>query len=128
MLESGQYQLAKRMRLAARIIGLGAAVFFLSILIGEATVEFAAEGWEAIEVAGVLLVVFVAIALAGCILSWWRERPAGILLVSIAAAFGIHIGVFAERNELLAWAMVGLPYLVAGVLLLNSWRLSRGIV
>ena len=114
--------------MAARIIGFGAAGFFLSILIGEATAEFAAEGWETIEIAGVLLGLFAGIALVGCILSWWRERLAGILLVSIAAAFGIHISVFAERNELLAWSMVGLPYLVAGVLLLNSWRLSRGIV
>ena len=40
---------------------------------------------------------------------------------------GIHIGVCAGRNHLIAWSMLGLPYLIAGQLILNSWRLSRKI-
>ena len=128
MLESEQYRIVKLMRLAARIIGFGAAGFFLTFLIGEGIAEFAATGWEAIEIEGVLLVVIVGIALAGCLLSWWREQLAGILLVSSAIAMGIHIGIVAQRNELLVWSMVGLPYLIAGVLFLNSWRLSRKIL
>jgi hypothetical protein len=65
------------------------------------------------------------VALVGCILSWRRERVAGILLVVTAAALGAHIGIFAGQSHFLAWSMAGLPYLVAGVLLLSSWRLSR---
>ncbi len=115
------------MRWAARVIGLLAAGFFLTILIGEAIAEVLTEDLEPITIAGILLGVLGAIGLAGCIVSWWRERLAAILLVVTAAGFGIHIGVFAGRNHMLAWTMVGLPYLVAAVLLFYSWRLSRKI-
>ena len=129
-MENEKYRLAKRMRLAARVIVLCAVVFGGTMLIGEAVGEILQKGWAVITEAtltdpGVLLVIIGAIALAGCILSWWRERVAGILLVVTAAALGAHIGVFAARNHMLAWSMLGLPYLVAGVLLLISWRLSR---
>ena len=129
-METGKYRLAKRMRLAARIIGFGITGFGGTMLVGEAIGEFLQEGWAVITEAtptdpGVLLGIIGAIALAGCILSWWRERLAGILLILTAAALGAHIGVFAGRNQLVVWSMLGLPYLVAGVLFLNCWRLSR---
>ena len=128
MSESRQHNLAKRLRWAGRVIGLLAAAMCLMMLIISATVEVLAEGWEAINadiVAGILIGVLGAIGLAGCIVSWWRERVAGILLVLTAIGFGIHIGLVAERNHFLAWLMVGFPYLVAAVLLFYSWRLSR---
>ena len=81
-----------------------------------------------IETAGILLAALSAVALAGCILSWWRERLAGILLVLVSIGLGIHIGAFAGRNHFLAWSMVGLPYLVAGGLLLSAWWLERKAV
>ena len=130
MLESKQYRLVKRMRLAARIIGYSITGFGGTMLVGEAIGEFLQEGWAVISEAtpadaGVLLVIIGAVALAGCILSWRRERPAGILLVATAAALGAHIGVFAGRNQLMVWSMLGLPFLVSGVLFLNAWRISR---
>jgi len=112
----------ERMRLAGRIIALVITVIGGVMLIGGAI----QEGLEASTTdGGVQLGIIGAFALAGCILSWWRVRAAGILLVAVAAALGAHIGVFAGRNHLLVWSMLGLPYLVAGILLLNSWRLSR---
>ncbi len=125
MLESKRYRLAKRMRWAGRIIGLVAAVFLVTMLIGSAIAEVLTEGLEPITIEGALLGVLGAIVLAGCIVFWWRERLAGILLVATAVGFGIHIGVVAGRNHIFVWSMLGLPYLVAGVLLLTSWRLSR---
>ncbi len=122
---SKQYRLAKRMRWAARVIGLVAAGFLLAMMIGAAIAEVLTEGWEPITIEGILLGVLAAVALAGCIMSWWRERLAGILLVLTAVGFGIHIGIVAGHNHFLAWSMLGLPYLVAGGLFLNSWRLSR---
>ena len=120
----------KRMRLAGRIIAYGITGFGGIMLIGEAVGEFTQKGWAVITEAtptdpGVLLIIIGAFALAGCILSWWRERPGGILLIAVSAALGAHIAVFAGRNHMLAWSMLGLPYLVAGVLFLNSWRLSQ---
>jgi len=112
------------MRWAARVIGLLAAGFLLVMLIGGALTEGLGQDLtEAIQ--GISLGVLGLIALTGSILSWWRERLAGILLVLTAAGFGIHIGLCAGRNHFLAWLMVGFPYLVAAVLLFYSWRLSR---
>jgi hypothetical protein len=50
------------------------------------------------------------------------------MLVAVAAALGAHIAVFAGRNHLLVWSMIGVPFLVAGILFLNSWRLSQELV
>jgi len=104
--------LAKRMRWAARVIGL-----IIS--------EFLAQGFVTTSVEGGLLVVIGLAALAGCVMSWWRDIPASILLVATSAGLAVHIGIFAGRNHFLAWSMLGLPYLVAGVLLINAWRLSK---
>ena len=128
MLESKQYRLAKRMRWAARIIGLLAAATCLTMLIGETVTEVLAEGWKPINadiVAGILIGVLGVIGLAGCIVSWWRERLASILLVLTAIGFGIHIGICAGHNHFLAWLMVGFPYLIASVLFFVAWQLSQ---
>ncbi len=64
-------------------------------MIGEAVAEVVTEGWKAINadiVAGILIGILGAIGLADCIVSWWRERLAAILLVLTAVGFGIHIG------------------------------------
>ena len=124
-MESKQYRLAKRMRWAARVIGLVAAGFFLAILIGEVVAEVLTEDLEPITIAGILLGVLGAIGLAGCIMPWWRERLAVVLLILSALGLGIHIGFCAGRNHMLAWTMVGLLYLVATVLLFYSRWLLR---
>ena len=113
------------MRITGRVIGLIAAVFALMFLIGGALDETLSEEAEGIEIAGILLAVLLVIALAGSILSWWRERTAGTLLILASIGLGIHIGIGAGRNHFLAWLMVGFPYLVAGGLLLFAWWLER---
>jgi len=125
MSTSNRYRLAKRMRWAARVIGLVAAGFFLAIFIGEAIGDILSEDREVIEIAGILLGLLGGLALAGSIVSWWRERLASILLAVASIGLGIHIGVYAGRNHFLAWLMVGFPYLVAAVLLFYSWKLSK---
>ena len=129
MLESKQYRLAKRMRWAARIIGLLAAVLCLFMLTASTIAEVIAGDWETTSqtdiIQGSLIGVLGAIGLAGCIVSWWRERLASILLVLTAVGFGIHIGLVAGRNHFLVWLMMGFPYLVASVLFFISWRLSK---
>ena len=120
MIDNSQNRRTKRMRLAARIIALGAAGLFLVALIGSA---FTAD--EPFTTEGMLLILIVGIALAGGIVSWWRERLAGILLVVAALAIGIHIAAYAGRNQILVWLAMGLPYLIAGGLFLKCWRDSR---
>ena len=127
MSEMRQQPLARRMKWAGRLIGLVAAGFFLVFLVGEAISEVLDEGREPLETAGILLGLLQGLALVGVIVSWWRERLAGMLLAAASVGLGIHIGVYAGHNHFLAWLMVGLPYLVASVLLLISWRLSRQV-
>jgi len=112
------------MRWAARVIGLIAAVFFLGMLIGSAV----SEGAGPMTIESSTLVLLGAVALAGCIASWWRDTTAGILLVLTSIGLGVHIGYFAGHNHVLAWSIIGLPYLVAGILILISWRLSKKIL
>ena len=124
-----------RMRLAARIIGFisaGSAGEFIGG--GAYVLVLAARGVpvfanDAGAVVGVLAGVFSGIGLAACILSFWRERAAGIMLVSVAVAMGIFVSIFRAPaiipDPLLIWLWMGLPLLVAGVLFLNSWRLSQ---
>ena len=118
-------KLARQMTWAARIICLIITVFGGTMLIGEAVTEFISQGLVMPPLAGGLLVIIGTIALAGCVLSWRRELPAGILLVITSAALGTHIGYFAGHNHVLAWSMLGLPYLISGVLLIYAWRLSN---
>jgi hypothetical protein len=116
---------AKWLRWVARIICLIITAFGGIILIGEVVGEFLSEGFAATSIEGVTLGIIGIIALAGCILSWLRDLPASILLVITSVALGAHIGLCAGRNHFVAWSMLGLPYLVSGVLLLYAWRRSR---
>ena len=103
-------------------MGIGAA-----IVIYEAIGQFLGQGWVAMPIEVVWFVLILAMAVAGCILSWRRERLAGILLVSsaVAIAVDLYITMMVGRERMLTWLLLGLPYLVAGVLFLNSWRLSQ---
>ena len=124
MLERNQ-RVARRMTLAAQIIGLLAAIFLAIMVVGSAAGEIIDDEPASFDVEGVTLGIITVVALSGCILSWWRERLAGTLLFLVAIGLAVHIGISAGRNHVLAWAMLGLPYLIAGLLLLGSWRLSR---
>jgi len=121
MLENRGNRLARRTRWAARVIGTIAAVFFVGILIASAV----SEGIEPLTIESGTLALLGMLSLSGCIASWWRDMPAGILLILTSAGLGVHIGYCAGHNHVLAWSIIGLPYLVAGILILNSWRLSR---
>ncbi|MFC1875436.1 hypothetical protein ACFLY3_04760 [Chloroflexota bacterium] len=124
-MDNSHHILARRMKRTGRTIGMIAAGFFLVIMVGEAVGESLSEGGEIIETAGILLAALSAVALVACIISWWRVRLAGILLVLVSIALGIHIGIYAGSNHFLAWLMVGFPYLVAGGLILASLWLER---
>jgi hypothetical protein len=121
-------KLVRRLRLGGRGIGFTMVGFGGTALVGGAVSEYLEGGFGQPELEGVLLVVIGAVALAGMILTFWRERIGGIILVSVAAALGAHIANFAGSGHAQVWSMVGLPFLVAGVLFLNAWRISREVV
>jgi len=126
MSESNDNRLVKRIRLAARVIGLLVFGGFLLTLIVQGIYEAIAGNWEALtDIQGIMLAVITAVALAGCILSWWRERFAGILLIVTAVVMGTYGGIIAGRNNIVVGLVLCLLYIVPGVLFLISWRLSR---
>ena len=129
MLERRQYRVTNGMTWAARVIGLGAVGFVLTFLIGETSAEFLAKGWAAVTIEVIIIGVIAGIALAGCIVSWGKQRAAGILLIVSAVLAGTNIPPLQPLipYDIRVWLIVGLPRLVAGVLFLNSWRLSRGL-
>ena len=120
MPDDKQYNLAAAMRFIGRSIGFTAALFLMIMIIGGAFGET-----EPAEAAGILLGAIGAAALAGCILSFWRERLAIILLLLVAIGLGIYIGVYAGHNHFVTWLVLGLPYLTTASLLFCGWWLER---
>jgi hypothetical protein len=125
VINRGKQRLAKLMRWVGRIICLVITIFGGIMLIGEAVSEILSNGFMTMSMAGILLVLIGVVALAGCILSWWKDLLASILLVITSAGLGVHIGIFAGHNHFLAWSMLGAPYLVSGLLLFCVWRLTE---
>jgi hypothetical protein len=100
-------------------VGIG-NVFIIREVVG----QFISEGGGMVPSRLVWLVVILAMAIAGCILSWWRVRLAGILLIVSGVAVGVDAAVVVGRNQLVL-LVLGLPFIVTGLLFLKSWRLVK---
>ena len=109
-----QRPLVKAMRWAARVIGLIGTM--LCLFAWFATKMFSEAAFSTSANLN-FLVATVVISLASWIVSWWRERLAGALLVLIS--FGLAIWNWENLAILIP------PFLVAGVLFLLSWWLTR---
>ena len=124
-------RLVKGFRWSARIIGILVIAFFLMFLIGETVMAIQEEGFEGIELEGFFVALPIIIAAAGFIVSWWRERVGGSILIVayflsgfISAIVSLYQG---EGFHLRApiWWLITIPFLVAGVLFLICSSLSR---
>lgn len=134
---------AKGLRWAARIIALPVTAFGAMMAIGEGIQSILTEGFGPINLVfwgGSFIVLSMVFALAGCIISWWRVRLAGILLVltffclitaGILAGGPVDLPERFSLSVILAnmggASIMGSPFLVAGVLFLLSWWLSSKI-
>lgn len=124
-----QKPLVKGMRWAAWIIGGVVLAFLLMMLIGEGIMAIRDESLG-LDVASLLIILPILTALAGYIVSWWREEIGGLLLILVSMAFAILPGVGAQwawsvLQALRVWAILGLPFLIVGGLFLLSWWFSR---
>jgi len=109
------------MKWGGRIIASVAASWWVAVFIGEAvSCDPGPFAWEGATVVAVGLV-----AIVGAVLSWLRLRPAAIVLLVTSVLFAVHIATYAGRHHLLVWLAMGLPYLIAGLLLVGWLRLSR---
>ncbi len=128
-------RLAKRIRRAARIVGLVAAVLGLILLIDQSIDLTEIEGFKVIVLylQGFLMGLSAIIVLVGYIISWWRMLPAGILLILAGVALPVIVRLPASfrtpstpcETPIIMALISGSPFLVAGVLFLLSWWLSR---
>ena len=118
--------LAIRTAWAARIIALATVAFFLFFLFAKDISGVMTRGLSWMDPESTFVLVLVAIGLAGCILSWWREWLAGVLLVLVSFPLGVTFGVSEMSSAIFIWTAVSLPllFLVAGVLFISSWWLS----
>lgn len=114
----------RRLVLAARIVGFSTVGIGIAFIIREVVGQFISEGGVMAPSRLVWLVVILAMAIAGCILSWRRVRLAGILLIVSGIAVGVDVAVVAGRNQLVL-LVLGLPFIVTGLLFLKSWRLVK---
>ena len=135
-------RVAKGMRWAARIVGLPVTLFGAMMAFGEGIQSIQTEGFGPINSAlawgGLFIVLSMVIALVGCVISWWKVRIAGILLVltflclivagilaggpvDLPARFSLSVILMNMRPA----SIMGSPFLIAGVLFLISWRLSQ---
>ena len=114
--------LAKWMTWAARVIVLGTTAFLLLAWLLQMV-------WRTVLWASdILYLIYLGIALAGCIVSWWRQRLAGTLLLLVSLVLGSSLGLLSPWGTavLIAWTWwLGLPFLIAGILVILSWWISR---
>ena len=73
-----------------------------------------------VEVAAYILLSFIV--LAGFFLSWWKDRIVGALLIFISLGFIVMVDYISYSFN--AWLIIGLPYLVSGILFIAVWILS----
>ena len=122
MLATNKNRLAKGMKWAARVIVLGAVGFLLLAWLLQ--MMWRTKIWPS----DILYLVYLGIALAGCIVSWWRQWLAGMFLVLVSFALGSYLGLSSPWGVavLAVWSPgSGLPFFVTGVLFLLSWWLTK---
>ena len=112
---------AKWMKWTARAIVLGAIAFLLLAWLLQMVWRPKIWGSD---------ILYLVIALIGCIASWCRQWLAGVILVVASFAFGSYLGLSSPWGTAALIACspeFGLPFFVAGVLFILSWWLSRKV-
>jgi len=98
-------------RRTARILASIACLFFAFIVIRD-TITSPSGSYFALDTP-YLILVLLAIVL-GLLLAWWDDLPASTFMATLSAV----IGTMANFNW---WLLLGIPFLVAGVLFITAW-------
>jgi len=127
---AGQKKSAIILRIIARVIGVIALVFFLSMLIGDFVQSVQDEGFSGISAESLFILLPVIVAMIAFIIAWWQEFIGGITLVLayflLSFSPSVHSIFYGEETRLF-WGMFlfALPFLIAGVFLMVASLLSR---
>jgi hypothetical protein len=114
------------LRWLARGISALAAGFWLLILLDivacDALVGFVCLNWELAFLAGLVAVSLVSVILA------WRGEGAGVwVMLGWGIVFTVFAAIDSQTHRLVSVLASGVPFLIAGLLYLASWR-SRSSV
>jgi hypothetical protein len=102
------------------LFATGFALFYGTLLIGETVGDLNAERGALVG-----LLVYTAIS---AFVGWLNQRAGGAMLVVASVALASFVVVAAERDQVSAAALIGGPFLVAGLALLlaaglhDEWR------
>ena len=110
----------KRIRWAARVIGIIVGAFWVISLIASSIAEFGTP----VPIEGFILAGLITINVAGVIIAWWKEKIGGIIIVA-AVSLCTFSYITAGHNEILAMLFSGFPFLISGILFLISWWRSK---
>ncbi len=114
---------AKRIRWAARVIGIIVGAFWVISLIASSIAEFGTP----VLIEGYILAGLVTINVTGVIIAWWKEKIGGIIIVAAAAALCTFSYIEAGHNKILAMLFSGFPFLISGILFLIIWWRSKKV-
>ena len=114
-----QRRLATGVKWGARVLGVVGIVFHLGLLWGSV---LAGQDW----MGQIAFAIGMPLTLGGLITSWWKTRLAGVcLILSYVGPICFSIYLATKNHVDCSPLVAGLPSLIAGGLLLLSWRLSE---
>jgi hypothetical protein len=98
------------LRRVGRLLAIAFALAYTAVVVGEVSGGFNARG--------AALIALLVYAVLSAFASWLSDRVGGAMLVAAGVALASFIGVVAERNQVSAAALIGGPFLIAGLALL----------
>ncbi len=108
----------------ARILGSISGAFWVLALTLSTIMEskLGVEPTPEAKLEGTILGCLVAVVVIGVIIAWFREGIGGLIVVIGGIVLSIFAYITAGHNKVLAMASSGIPFLIAGILFLISWR------
>jgi drug/metabolite transporter (DMT)-like permease len=98
------------LRRFGRLLATAFALAYTALVMREVSGEFNARG--------AALVALLLYAVLSAFASWLSDRLGGAMLALASLVLASFVGVVAERNQLSAAALIGGPFLLAGLALL----------
>jgi hypothetical protein len=111
-------------RWIGRVMGTLAAAFWLLILL-DIVVCDAVGGFICINWEMALLVFIVAASMLCVTIAWRKEGLGGLILLLWGIIFTVFAGITSGSYRIPSMLVSGVPFLIAGLLLLGSWSLHR---
>jgi hypothetical protein len=98
------------LRRFGRLLATAFALAYTAVVVGEVSGEFNARG--------ATFVALLFCAMLSASVSWLSDRVGGAMLVVAGVALAGFTAMVAERNHIGAAALIGAPFLLAGLALL----------